>query len=108
MSYKFTRKKLIWVFLLLLVLIWLIFFAKKSQTFEVFDEEGRAWDMTVVRPPWSKYSNKVIFTSGDDKFIMDFKGKYEHNIYKIQTGRVNDETNFDIAFGVYNLSLIHI
>ena len=107
MRYKFTRKKLIWVFLLLLVFIWLIFFAKRSQTYEVYDEDNRPWQMTVVRPLWSKYSNKLIFESGDEKFVRDFKGKYEHNIYKVQTGRVNDETNFDIAFGVYNKAPSH-
>ena len=106
MSYKFTRKKLIGL-IILLVLVMACVFAKKKSVYQVFDEDNRPWQMTVVRPLWSKYSNKLIFTSGDDKFIMDFKGKYEHNIYKIQTGRVNDETNFDIAFGVYNKAPSH-
>ena len=106
MSYKFTRKKLIGL-IILLILVMACVFAKKKSVYQVFDEDNRPWQMTVVRPLWSKYSNKVIFTSGDDKFIMDFKGKYEHNIYKIQTGRVNDETNFDIAFGVYNKAPSH-
>ena len=91
----------------MLVLVMACVFAKKKSVYQVFDEDNRPWQMTVVRPLWSKYSNKLIFTSGDDKFIMDFKGKYEHNIYKIQTGRVNDETNFDIAFGVYNKAPSH-
>ena len=106
MSYKFTKKKLIGL-IILLVLVMACVFTKKKSVYQVFDEDNRPWQMTVVRPLWSKYSNKVIFTSGDDKFIMDFKGKYEHNIYKIQTGRVNDETNFDIAFGVYNKAPSH-
>lgn len=106
MSYKITRKKLIGL-IILLVLVMACVFAKKKSVYQVFDEDNRPWQMTVVRPLWSKYSNKVIFTSGDDKFIMDFKGKYEHNIYKVQTGRVNDETNFDIAFGVYNKAPSH-
>ena len=106
MIYKFTKKKLIGL-IILLVLVMACVFAKKKSVYQVFDEDNRPWQMTVVRPLWSKYSNKLIFTSGDDKFIMDFKGKYEHNIYKIQTGRVNDETNFDIAFGVYNKAPSH-
>lgn len=106
MSYKFTKKKLIGL-IVLLVLVMACVFAKKKSVYQVFDEDNRPWQMTVVRPLWSKYSNKVIFTSGDDKFIMDFKGKYEHNIYKVQPGRVNDETNFDIAFGVYNKAPSH-
>ena len=106
MIYKFTKKKLIGL-IILLVLVMACVFAKKKSVYQVFDEDNRPWQMTVVRPLWSKYSNKVIFTSGDDKFIMDFKGKYEHNIYKVQTGRVNDETNFDIAFGVYNKAPSH-
>ena len=103
---KFIQKNKIYL-ALILVMACILLFARKKQVYTVYDEAGKAWEMEVIRPLWSSYSNKLVFKAADEKFTRDFKGKYEHNIYKVQTGRVNAETKFDIAFGVYNKAPSH-
>ena len=100
------KKSLTLAILLLLVLI-AISRIETTHSYKVIDEELGEVEMTLAKPIFARFYNKVTFTKDGRSKTKIFDGKYKLNIYKVDLGRVNDENKFDIAFGVYSIAPWH-
>lgn len=100
------KKSLALAILLLLVLI-AISRIETTHSYTVIDEELGEVEMTLSKPIFARFYNKVTFTKDVRSKTKTFEGKYKLNIYKVDLGRVNDENKFDIAFGVYSIAPWH-
>ena len=89
------------------LLIALFIFSKESVSFDVVDDDGKPVTLTLRKRRFQKYYNEVTLSDGKNVNTHVFKDKYTLNIWKWKTGRVNDENNEDIAFGVYNIAPHH-
>ncbi len=98
------------IFALTIVLLLVLLAFSRVETTEkciVIDEELGEVEMTLAKPIFARFYNKVTFTKDGTKKTKTFSGKYKLNIYKVDLGRVNDENKFDIAFGVYSIAPWH-
>lgn len=95
--------------LALVLLLALLAFSRVEHTknYMVVDEELGEVEMTLAKPIFARFYNKVTFTKDNLSKTKTFDGKYKLNIYKVDLGRVNDENKFDIAFGVYSIAPWH-
>ena len=101
-------KNKIFVLATLLLLALLVFSrVETTVSYTVLDEELGEVVMTLSKPIFARFYNKVTFTKDGTKKTKAFEGKYKLNIYKVDLGRVNDENKFDIAFGVYSIAPWH-
>lgn len=89
------------------LLIALFIFSKESISFDVVDDDGKPVTLTLRKRRFQKYYNEVILSDGENVNTHVFKDKYTLNIWKWKTGRVNDENNEDVVFGVYNIAPHH-
>lgn len=89
------------------LLIALFIFSKKSISFDVVDDDGKPVTLTLRKRRFQKYYNEVTLGDGENVNTHVFKDKYTLNIWKWKTGRVNDENNEDVVFGVYNIAPHH-
>lgn len=98
------------IFALAIVLLLAFLAFSRVETTEkciVIDEELGKVEMSLSKPIFARFYNKVTFTKDNLSKTKTFDGKYKLNIYKVDLGRVNDENKFDIAFGVYSIAPWH-
>lgn len=95
------------IIVLVLIASILIFTIKSERSFYVYDENNNKVELTLKKPLYKKFYNEVKVSDGIDSKSQAFNGKMTLNIWKFETGRVNDNTNFDIIFGVYNKAPHH-
>lgn len=94
--------------LILVFLVAIIFFTvKNKKSFNVYDEENNKLKLTLKKPFYKKFYNEVEISNGANSKTQIFDGKMTLNIWKVETGLVNDKTNFDIIFGVYSVAPHH-
>lgn len=98
-------KKFLVVTIVLVIILFI--FSKESISFDVVDDDGKPVTLTLRKRRFQKYYNEVTLSDGENVNTHVFKDKYTLNIWKWKTGRVNDENNEDIAFGVYNIAPHH-
>lgn len=101
----FMWKKIFTVTVVLLIALFI--FSKKSISFDVVDDDGKPVTLTLRKKRFQKYYNEVTLSNGENVNTHVFKDKYTLNIWKWKTGRVNDENNEDVVFGVYNIAPHH-
>lgn len=101
----FMWKKIFTVTVVLLIALFI--FSKKSISFDVVDDDGKPVTLTLRKRRFQKYYNEVTLSDGENVNTHVFKDKYTLNIWKWKTGRVNDENNEDVVFGVYNIAPHH-
>ena len=101
----FMWKKIFTVTVVLLIALFV--FSKESISFDVVDDDGKPVTLTLRKRRFQKYYNEVILSDGENVNTHVFKDKYTLNIWKWKTGRVNDENNEDVVFGVYNIAPHH-
>lgn len=101
----FMWKKIFTVTVVLLIALFI--FSKESISFDVVDDDGKPVTLTLRKRRFQKYYNEVILSDGENVNTHVFKDKYTLNIWKWKTGRVNDENNEDVVFGVYNIAPHH-
>ncbi|MDD7339545.1 MAG: hypothetical protein PUG50_03040 [Eubacteriales bacterium] len=101
------KKKSLAIAILLLLALLVISRIETTHSYIVIDEELGEVEMTLSKPIFARFYNKVTFTKGNLSKTKTFDGKYKLNIYKVDLGRVNDENKFDIAFGVYSIAPWH-
>ena len=89
------------------LLIALFVFSKESISFDVVDDDGKPVTLTLRKRRFQKFYNEVTLSNGENVNTHVFKDKYTLNIWKWKTGRVNDENNEDVVFGVYNIAPHH-
>lgn len=97
-------------FILAILLLVALALASRIETkvnYTVVDEVLGEVEMTLTKPIFTRFYNKVSFSKDGVTKTRSFDGKYKHNIYKVDFGRVNDENKFDIAFGVYSIAPWH-
>lgn len=98
-------KKFLVVTIVLVIILFI--FSKESVSFDVVDDDGKSVTLTLRKRRFQKYYNEVTLSDDENVNTHVFKDKYTLNIWKWKTGRVNDENNEDIAFGVYNIAPHH-
>lgn len=98
-------KKFLVVTIVLVIILFI--FSKESISFDVVDDDGKPVALTLRKRRFQKFYNEVTLSDGKNVNTHVFKDKYTLNIWKWKTGRVNDENNEDIAFGVYNIAPHH-
>lgn len=91
----------------IVLVIGLFVFSKESISFDVVDDDGEIVALTLRKRRFQKFYNEVTLSDGERSNVHFYKGKYTLNIWKWKTGRVNDENNEDVAFGVYNIAPHH-
>lgn len=101
------KKKSLAIAILLLLALLVISRIETTHSYTVIDEELGEVEMTLSKPIFARFYNKVTFTKDNLSKTKTFDGKYKLNIYKVDLGRVNDENKFDIAFGVYSIAPWH-
>ena len=101
------KKKSLALAILLLLALLVISRIETTHSYTVIDEELGEVEMTLSKPIFARFYNKVTFTKDGKSKTKRFEGKYKLNIYKVDLGRVNDENKFDIAFGVYSIAPWH-
>lgn len=101
----FMWKKIFTVTVVLLIALFI--FSKESISFDVVDDDGKPVTLTLRKRRFQKYYNEVTLSDGENVNTHVFKDKYTLNIWKWKTGRVNDENNEDVVFGVYNIAPHH-
>ena len=101
----FMWKKFFTVTVVLLIALFI--FSKESISFDVVDDDGKPVTLTLRKRRFQKYYNEVTMSDGENVNTHVFKDKYTLNIWKWKTGRVNDENNEDVVFGVYNIAPHH-
>ena len=101
------KKKSLAIAILLLLALIAISRIETTHSYTVIDEELGEVEMTLSKPIFARFYNKVTFTKDGRSKTKSFEGKYKINIYKVDLGRVNDENKFDIAFGVYSIAPWH-
>lgn len=101
----FMWKKIFTVTVVLLIALFI--FSKESISFDVVDDDGKPVTLTLRERRFQKYYNEVTLSDGENVNTYVFKDKYTLNIWKWKTGRVNDENNEDVVFGVYNIAPHH-
>ncbi len=101
----FMWKKIFTVTVVLLIALFI--FSKESISFDVVDDDGKPVTLTLRKRRFQKYYNEVTLSDGENVNTYVFKDKYTLNIWKWKTGRVNDENNEDVVFGVYNIAPHH-
>lgn len=101
------KKKSLAIAILLLLALIAISRIETTHSYTVLDEELGEVEMTLAKPIFSRFYNKVTFAKDGRSKTKSFEGKYKLNIYKVDLGRVNDENKFDIAFGVYSIAPWH-
>lgn len=101
------KKKSLALAILLLLVLLAISRIETTHSYTVIDEELGEVEMTLAKPIFFRFYNKVTFTKDGRSKTKNFEGKYKLNIYKVDLGRVNDENKFDIAFGVYSIAPWH-
>ena len=101
------KKKSLALAILLLLVLLAISRIESTESYKVIDEELGEVEMTLAKPIFARFYNKVTFTKDGRFRTKTFDGKYKLNIYKVDLGRVNDENKFDIAFGVYSIAPWH-
>lgn len=101
------KKKSLAIAILLLLALIAISRIETTHSYTVIDEELGEVEMTLSKPIFARFYNKVTFTKDGRSKTKTFEGKYNLNIYKVDLGRVNDENKFDIAFGVYSIAPWH-
>lgn len=101
------KKKSLALAILLLLALLAISRIETTVSYTVLDEELGEVEMTLAKPIFARFYNKVTFTKDNLSKTKTFEGKYKLNIYKVDLGRVNDENKFDIAFGVYSIAPWH-
>lgn len=106
-----VMKKNTKLLLLLIVLIAgfiLFLFVKKDEvSFMFLDESNNEVNLTLKKPFYKKYYNEVEISDEKNTKTQIFKNKMTLNIWKVDSGRINGKNNFDILFGVYNISPHH-
>lgn len=101
-------KNKIFALAIVLLLAFLAFSrVETTEKYKVIDEELGEVEMTLAKPKFARFYNKVTFKKDNLSKTKTFDGKYKLNIYKVDLGRVNDENKFDIAFGVYSIAPWH-
>ncbi len=98
-------KKFLVVTIVLVIILFI--FSKESISFDVVDDDGKPVALTLRKRRFQKFYNEVTLSDDENVNTHVFKDKYTLNIWKWKTGRVNDENNEDIAFGVYNIAPHH-
>lgn len=98
-------KKFLVVTIVLVIILFI--FSKESISFDVVDDDGKSVTLTLRKRRFQRYYNEVTMSDDENVNTHVFKDKYTLNIWKWKTGRVNDENNEDIAFGVYNIAPHH-
>lgn len=98
-------KKFLVVTIVLVIILFI--FSKESISFDVVDDDGKPVALTLRKRRFQKFYNEVTLSDGKNVNTHVFKDKYTLNIWKWKTGRVNDENNEDVAFGVYNIAPHH-
>lgn len=98
------KKFLVGTFVIVFILFMM---SKESVSFDVVDDDGKPVTLTLRKRRFQKYYNEVTLSDDENVKTHVFKDKYTLNIWKWKTGRVNDENNEDIAFGVYNIAPHH-
>ena len=101
------KKKSLAIAILLLLALIAISRIETTHSYTVIDEELGEVEMTLSKPIFARFYNKVTFTKDGRSKTKTFESKYKLNIYKVDLGRVNDENKFDIAFGVYSIAPWH-
>ncbi len=101
----FMWKKFLVVIIVLVIALFI--FSKESVSFDVVDDDGKPVTLTLRKRRFQKFYNEVTLSDGENVKTHVFKDKYTLNIWKWQTGRVNDENNEDVVFGVYNIAPHH-
>ena len=101
----FMWKKFFTVTVVLLIALFI--FSKESISFDVVDDDGKPVTLTLRKRRFQNYYNEVTLSDGENVNTHVFKEKYTLNIWKWKTGRVNDENNEDVVFGVYNIAPHH-
>lgn len=101
------KKKIIALLILILLVLISLSRVETSKNYIVVDEELGEVEMTLSKPIFARFYNKVTFTKDGRSKTKTFDGKYKLNIYKVDLGRVNDENKFDVAFGVYSIAPWH-
>lgn len=101
----FMWKKFFTVTVVLLIALFI--FSKESISFDVVDDDGKPVTLTLRKRRVQKYYNDVTMSDGENVNTHVFRDKYTLNIWKWKTGRVNDENNEDVVFGVYNIAPHH-
>lgn len=98
------KKFLVGTFVIVFILFMM---SKESVSFDVVDDDGKPVTLTLRKRRFQKYYNEVTLSDDENVNTHVFKDKYTLNIWKWKMGRVNDENNEDIAFGVYNIAPHH-
>lgn len=98
-------KKFLVVTIVLVIILFI--FSKESVSFDVVDDDGKSVTLTLRKRRFQKYYNEVTLSDDENVNTHVFKDKYTLNIWKWKTGRVNDENNEDVVFGVYNIAPHH-
>lgn len=98
-------KKFLVVTVVLLITLFVL--SKESVSFDVVDDDGKPVTLTLRKRRFQKFYNEVTLSDGKNVNTHVFKDKYTLNIWKWKTGRVNDENNEDVIFGVYNIAPHH-
>ena len=98
-------KKFLVVTIVLVIILFI--FSKESISFDVVDDDGKPVTLTLRKRRFQKFYNEVTLSDGKNVNTHVFKDKYTLNIWKWKTGRVNDENNEDVVFGVYNIAPHH-
>ena len=101
------KKRIITIAIICIAVLAIIAHIETSIKYSVQDEVLGDVEMTLTKPIFARFYNKVSFTKDGVTKTRSFDGKYKHNIYKVDFGRVNDENKFDIAFGVYSIAPWH-
>ena len=98
------KKFLVGTFVIVFILSMM---SKESVSFDVVDDDGKPVTLTLRKRRFQKYYNEVTLSDDENVKTHVFKDKYTLNIWKWKTGRVNDENNEDVIFGVYNIAPHH-
>ncbi len=101
------KKKIFALAIVILLAILALSRIETTEKYKVIDEKLGEVEMTLSKPIFARFYNKVTFTKDNLSKTKTFEGKYKLNIYKVDLGRVNDENKFDIAFGVYSIAPWH-
>lgn len=98
------KKFLVGTFVIVFILFMM---SKESVSFDVVDDDGKPVTLTLRKRRFQKFYNEVTLSDDENVKTHVFKDKYTLNIWKWKTGRVNDENNEDVVFGVYNIAPHH-
>lgn len=97
--------------LILLIIIFILFLIlpniKNEKRFEFYDESNMKVFLTLKKPFYKKFFNEINISDDKNSKTQTFTGNMTLNIWKVDKGRINDKNNFDILFGVFNISPHH-